>query len=331
MKKFIFILLAVISLPAFSQRPDTLNYGTGPDTDDGDELRDAFIKVYNDNEFFDSVQQAHRDTFGIIRPEVNTNTNTLGGHLIDFTNPHLVSVDELVNPLDNVGISLSNYIFSVTGNNGGQISLTPATPQIYLVTGDLAGANPGAIVSIANGDVEITAGNNLTTDYGKITLGVNTVLLNSVVGGISGSVQFQANGFFYGGDYSATASGTWLTTKDYVDDLFGTALEDSVVFNECSADTTTNFIIGDIGDYSFLIHYVAHRDVSGEQYQSGTIHIAFNPTNGDVSYSTDYVGPNIGFTLQADLNSNDLRLNAVVDNTNSNSVFFDWKFYSKLY
>jgi len=106
---------------------------------------------------------------------------------------------------------------------------------------------------------------------------------------------------------------------------------DSAIYVSCPANSTTDLTIGDDGDLSFVIHYQCYRDISGKKHQAGTIKILYDPDQESVSCLSSYLGTDIGLDIEADESGGDLRLNVIVDNTNANPVYFDWKFYSKFY
>jgi hypothetical protein len=65
------------------------------------------------------------------------------------------------------------------------------------------------------------------------------------------------------------------------------------------------------------------------QTQSGTILVQYDSVGGGVNYSSNYIGDDLDFEIQADEDSGSIRLNIIVGNANVNSLNFDYKVYSK--
>jgi hypothetical protein len=102
-----------------------------------------------------------------------------------------------------------------------------------------------------------------------------------------------------------------------------------ISYTTCTANATTNIIIGTTSDITFLLHYTSNRDMGTVQQQSGTITVQYDPIAATVNYASNYIGNDLDFDIEADVNAGNIRLNIIVGNLNANSLNFDCKIYSK--
>ena len=103
----------------------------------------------------------------------------------------------------------------------------------------------------------------------------------------------------------------------------------TVSYTTCTYNTTTNITLGTTSDIAFLVHFTANRDMGTVQKQSGTVQVQYDSVSGTVNYTYSYIGEDLGVEIQADQSGGNIRLNIIVDNTNTNSLNFDHKVYSK--
>lgn len=97
----------------------------------------------------------------------------------------------------------------------------------------------------------------------------------------------------------------------------------------CTYNSTTYIVAGDTFDIGLSFRYDAQRDITTELSQSGHIDIVYDSIAGTVSYTSNYVGADLGLNLTADLNAGVVRISAAVDNTNTNDLTFN--LYSSTY
>ena len=65
-----------------------------------------------------------------------------------------------------------------------------------------------------------------------------------------------------------------------------------ISYTTCADNTTTDIAIGDSDDRSFLIHYIAERNMGTVQQQSGEITVNYDSVSGDVDVSVNLMGLN---------------------------------------
>jgi len=107
-----------------------------------------------------------------------------------------------------------------------------------------------------------------------------------------------------------------------------------ISYTTCPDDTTTHINIGDdtAPDISFQIHYVAERDIMGTPYyQAGEISVLYNDWYDTIFFDYSFIGDDIGMTITADYSGGDIRLNVIVDDTNTADLSFDYTITSKFY
>lgn len=92
----------------------------------------------------------------------------------------------------------------------------------------------------------------------------------------------------------------------------------------CPDNATTNITVGTTAlDEFFTVHYIAER---GSEKQSGTIMVMYDDNGPSASYSSEYIGADLGFGIEADLSSGSIRLNIIVDNSSTDDVVFEGYF-----
>ena len=212
----------------------------------------------------------------------------------------------------------SQYIGNLAANTGfieGMLA-----PNMYVIPGsdlDLTstdqiadGFADGQLIRIHNGHASNTLiidnGNNVSTSDGRsCKLGLNEI------------ISFR---------WSARKS-LWIETS-----RSSTIHDEKVSYTACTYNATTNITIGDTDDVSFRLSYIAERDIGTVQKQAGTIDVLYDDVSGVVSYSSDFIpATDLGFTIEADQNAGNIRLNIIVDNAYAENVSFDQTLISKFY
>ena len=91
------------------------------------------------------------------------------------------------------------------------------------------------------------------------------------------------------------------------------AVMDSMVYVTCAYDDSTYIYIGDTTKALYNLVYNVHRNVDEHRSQSGEVKVQYDVFQDTVTYSSYYLGPDIGVDLKA-FNSNDsIFLKVIVD------------------
>ena len=105
-----------------------------------------------------------------------------------------------------------------------------------------------------------------------------------------------------------------------------------VSYTACTYNSTTNITIGTTANVAFKFHYVAERNTGSAVWKEfGNIDVGYDDTSGTVYYSSDFIGVDLGFDIEADVSGGNIRLNIIVDNSVSNNLSFDETLISKFY
>ena len=105
-----------------------------------------------------------------------------------------------------------------------------------------------------------------------------------------------------------------------------------VSYTTCQYGDTTNITIADMSTAGSLrIHYFMERDMTVVLTRSGYIDVQYDPVTNNVYYAVDYLGTDLGVTIEADRSGTNVRLNIIVDGSLANNAFFDYKIISKFY
>ena len=108
-----------------------------------------------------------------------------------------------------------------------------------------------------------------------------------------------------------------------------------ISYTSCPANTTTNIIIGSTTtDVAFTMEYVAERNTEPDiQKITGEIRVLYDDVGSFVSYFSDFIPDyiDLGMSITANLSGSDIRLNIIVDNSNSNTLSFDYSITHKFY
>ncbi len=329
MKK-LFILLLLFPAVLLAQ-PETVNVGTVDDDGTGDPLKTAFQKVNtNDGAAFD----------------------TLALHLIRLDNLN-DSIDNLVSYTFEDGLTESDgtVIIHGTKDGGGQTWISvedestnfsiqtdypsnDASAKLELQEGEMAfrgyalsgfSTANGNSWFIPGGSTIVMSYEDAANDVSKIQLSGSSMLVQDDIG---------LRGLVYNADYSANSTDSSLIDKAEIEGLIVTgegSIKKQISFTTCPDNTTTNITIGTTtSDASFMIHYIAERDMTVVLRQSGTIEVQYDATT-NVYYTSSFLGPSLDMTIEADFSGTDIRLNIIVGSFNTNDLSFDYKITSKFY
>lgn len=108
-----------------------------------------------------------------------------------------------------------------------------------------------------------------------------------------------------------------------------------VSYTSCPANTTTNIIIGSTTtDVAFTMEFVAERNTEPDiQKITGEIRVLYDDVGSFAAYFSDFIPDyiDLGMSITANLSGSDIRLNIIVDNSNSNTLSFDYSITHKFY
>lgn len=90
----------------------------------------------------------------------------------------------------------------------------------------------------------------------------------------------------------------------------------------CTYNDTTYISVADTSSTSSYYKYESIRDIGVVTAQSGTIEILYDDVKDSIRYSSSYIGPDIGFDIQAQRFNALLRLMIIVDNNYSEDLTF---------
>lgn len=284
--------------------------GTGV-TVDGVKLKDNNIGYYDSHltaGYFRNVYfywSAGADSSNIR----SASNNTL---MIESYGDYVSIIDDLV-PLNGVGYNLGNS--SWTWDRGYIDTLYSPNTHLYFYD------KTAGIKTLSELAETCTANDSITVHRTEIDNLNDSITAHDIK--INANIQSAAD--------NADSLAVHLDTLQELRTDINAAHITTASFTSCTYNSTTNINIGDTGDYSLLIHYTAYRTISAVvEYQSGTINILYNPSTADIYYTSDYIGEDISISITADVDSGNLRLNIIVDDTNTNNAYFAYRIYSQL-
>lgn len=238
----------------------------------------------------------------------------------------------LIGTQTNIGLQIN------TKGSGGLLLQASASGHVTIYTQTNI-TDGGLVLGGAGNDGSVEIGSPLTSNDGDdldIRAGHGYSGGGNYAGGETSITGGTGYGTSNGGDVVITggsAAGTGnvgnVSLNGIIIEPDGT-ISESVSYTTCTHSTTTNINIGvSSTDISFLIHYTASRNTGTVEQQEGNIEVLYESVSGTVYYTSDYIGSDLGFTITADLDSGNIRLNIIVDNSVANNLSFDYRIYSK--
>jgi len=174
---------------------------------------------------------------------------------------------------------------------------------------------------------ELVGGGTHGDHTGQITsTGLATVLtVSAITAQTEGTVIADTDEFVYS-DGGVIKRVDASIIKAYVSDVLKL-----ISYTDCADNATTDIVIGTTADVTYIVHYIAERNMGTVQKQAGTLTVLYDDVTGAVTVFRSSVGPLLDFEITGDTNAGNIRLNIVVGDDNVNNLSFDSRIVSKLY
>lgn len=302
MKKLL-ILLAFIPCVLLAQ-PETVNVGATPNDGTGDPLRDAMIKLNtNDGAAFDSITD--------LRLSITDNTDSLfwtrsGTNLLPKT-----SGDHILLPGSGQAVKFRDGTSKITCETPGR--------NFFFYVDDTEQLSISNANTVLYGNLEPESSSTL--DIGRdVSLWWRNLYVDQIY------LDDAANKIDISGtDMTFTSAAAGTKT---LDELAGNK---EVSYTTCP-DNDTTYISLDSDGVTFRIHYVAERNmIAGPRKQSGTVDVLYDDDTDITYYSSDYIGVDIDFKIEASDVAGALRLDIIVGSVNTDDLSFAYNVISKMY
>ena len=272
--------------------------------------------------FTDSTTFIHMDSAGALIFE-----DAIGG-------PYELAelVGSMVYP--GVGIALSTgsaWAASITNNStnwnnaqAGHVNLTSLAALSYVSASFVKMTAAGTFA------LDTATYNNYVhpNHSGQVTStadGATVVTVSAITAQTEGTVIADTDEFLYS-DGGVIKRVDASIIKAYASDILKL-----ISYTDCADNATTNVVIGTTADVTYIVHYIAERNMGTVQKQAGTLTVLYDDVTGAVTVFRSSVGPLLDFEITGDTNAGNIRLNIVVGDDNVNNLSFDSRIVSKLY